>query len=131
MIYEGNLDACCHRLKTDEARSVLRGFVDLIAETLSERIDKVDIFEDKAIIYFSGGREILRINIGRYNLRVYVHPPAGALFDPDVEFEVEKFNLWDSAFRKTSGKYCGMSFWLSRMEHLDGAVEILKQIPSK
>jgi hypothetical protein len=41
-------------------------------------------------MFFSAGREILRINIGRRDMRVYVHPPAGALFDFKAKFTVKK-----------------------------------------
>jgi hypothetical protein len=82
-------------------------------------------------MFFSAGREILRINIGRRDMRVYVHPPAGALFDFKAKFTVEKINLWKSSFRKTSGKYRGMSFWVSKMNHLTGAKKIIDLIPKK
>jgi len=119
------------RLQNEETAQVLHELFDLIVDTLGNRIDKIQLFEDKALMFFSAGREILRINIGRRNMRIYVHPPAGALFETKSRFEVEKISLWGSSFRKTSGKYCGISFWVSEMKHLIGAKEILNSIPSK
>ncbi|RKZ28238.1 hypothetical protein DRQ36_10725 [bacterium] len=119
------------RLQTDEAAQVLERLVQYIIESLAARIDDIQVFEDKALMFFAGGKEIIRINIGRKELRVYIHPAAGALFEPEVDFDVGKFNLWDSSFRKTSGKYCGMSFWVSEMKDLPGVKKIIGHIPAK
>ena len=117
------------RLKEQEAFEVLREFFDRVVDTLVDRIDDIGIHEEKAIWFLSRGREILRINVGRSDLRIYLHPAAGASFSPDAEFAVDRFRFWDGSFRKGSGKYHGMSFWLSEKRELPGAESILQHIP--
>jgi hypothetical protein len=58
-----------------------------------------------------------------------VHPEAGALFEPEARFDVEKFRFWEGSFRKTSGKYNALSFWISKRGHLPGARDIIGRIP--
>jgi len=129
LISNADKEAFSRRIGSPVLTETLLDFYGMIAERLGERIDRVEILEDKAIMLFDGEREIIRINVGKRNHRIYIHPPSGALFDPDDEFAVEKINLWPSAFRKTSGKFRGMSFWISRPEHLRGAREIIDRIP--
>ena len=117
------------RIHNKEAELALYDLFNAITDILSDRIDDIELFEDKALMFFSSGREIIRVNIGRHNMRVYIHPPAGALFKPDAKFDVEKINLWQSAFRKTSGKYCGMTFWVANRKHIEGARKIIEFIP--
>jgi len=128
-ISQNDKEAFLRRIGSPEAAEALFGLYNIISGLLGGRIDDVQIFEDKAIMFFDGKREIVRINIGKRSHRVYVHPPSGALFDSGEEFAVEKINLWPSAFRKTSGKFCGMSFWISNTKHLRGAREIIARIP--
>lgn len=85
----------------------------------------------EGLSFFSARKEFLTVNVCLRNLRVYVHPPAAAAFDPDVEFDVEKFRFWDSSYRKTTGKYVGMTAWVSGAEHLPAFKEIVDQIPDK
>ncbi|MCP4228945.1 MAG: hypothetical protein GY771_02195 [bacterium] len=100
-----------------------------IIETLGERIDDVqERGKAEGIAYISRGREILLINIGLRFLRIYVHPAAGVAFAPDEVFEVERFNFWESSFRKTTGKYVGMTVWVSEREHMAGMKGIINRI---
>lgn len=81
------------------------------------------------ISFFSGKREFLTINITRKDMRIYVHPPAGAYFDADDKFKVEKFRFRDGSFNKTTGKYRALSFWISDKKYLTAAGKIINMIP--
>lgn len=85
----------------------------------------------EGLSFFSGGKEFLTVGVCLRNLRIYVHPAAGAFFDPGASFDVEKFRLWDSSYRKTTGMYVGMTVWVSEAEHLPAFKEIVKLIPKK
>lgn len=85
----------------------------------------------EGLSFFSGGKEFLTVNVCLRNLRIYVHPSAGAAFDPDADFDVERFRFWDSSYRKTAGKYVGMTVWVSEKKHLPAFKEIINQIPDK
>jgi hypothetical protein len=103
-----------------------------IINALGERIDDVqERGKAEGIAYLSGGREILLMNIGMRFLRIYVNPTAGASFAPEETFAVERFNLWESSFRKTTGKYVGMTVWVSEPEHLAGMKGIVDRIAGK
>jgi hypothetical protein len=117
------------RLPSAEAAAALRGLFDHVAGVLAKRIDDVKVDGGKTLSFYSGGREFLTFNVTRTGLRVYVHPPAGALFEPDETFAVEKFRFWDASFQKKSGKYRALSFWISERKYLAGAEEIIKHIP--
>ena len=117
------------RLKAPETVEVLNQVVDYIVDTLSGRVDNITAHEGLALMFFSKGREIIRINVNLRDLRIYIHQPSGALFEPNITFPVERFNLWASSFRKTSGKYSGMTAWISEKKHLVGVKEIIDKIP--
>ena len=117
------------KLRSTETVKVLHSLFDHIIDALETRIDDIKTVKGQAIQFFSGGREFLTINVCRDNLRIYIHPPAGALFDPDAHFSVEKFRFWEGSFLKTSGKYRSMSAWVSEITHLTGMKEIIKHIP--
>jgi hypothetical protein len=121
--------SCSARSKNPAAVDALHGLFDLIIETLADRIDDVKAENGKAISFLSGGREILTINVGRKDLRIYVHPAAGALFDPKMRPKVERFRFWDGSYQKSSGMYRAMSFWISDVKYLKGAREIIRGIP--
>jgi hypothetical protein len=111
---------------------LLREVCDYVVNALPERVDKVEERgKGEGLSFFSGGKEFLTVNVCLRNLRVYVHPPAGAAFDPDADFDVEKFRFWDSSYRKTTGKYVGMTAWVSEERQLPAFKEIIKQIPDK
>lgn len=120
---------CSERLKNEEPVAVLKELFDYIVDTLAKRIDNIKSEDGKAISFFSQGKEILTINVTRKNLRIYIHPPAMAFFDPKAKFRVEKFRFWEGSYRKSSGKYRGMSVWISEKEYLQGVKEIINQIP--
>lgn len=120
---------CSERLKNKEVVEVLHKLFDYIVNTLSTRIDGIKTENGKAISFFSKGREFLTINITRKNLRIYIHPPAEAFFEPEAKFSVEEFRFWEGSFRKSSGKYRGMSVWISEKKYLQGVKEIINQIP--
>ena len=117
------------RLPSDEAAEVLRDLVACVVDGWARRVDEVKTVGGEGVIFLSRGRPFLTVNVCRKNLRVYVHPEAGALFEPEATFDVEKFRFWEGSYRKTSGKYNALSFWISKREHLPGAREILACVP--
>lgn len=117
------------RLSSAEATAALCELFDHVVDILGPRIDDVKVEDGKALSFYSAGREFLTFNVTRRGLRVYVHPPAGALFEPEATFAVEKFRFWEASFQKKSGKYRALSFWISKREHLPGARDIIGRIP--
>lgn len=95
---------CSARLKKGETVEILHNLFDYIVDTLKERVDDIRTDDGKAISFFSKGREILTINVTRKDLRIYIHPPARAFFDPKAKFRVEKFRFWEGSYHKASGK---------------------------
>jgi hypothetical protein len=117
------------RLPSEEEAEVLRELVACIVRGWARRVDEVKTVGGEGVIFLSRGRPLLTVNVCRKNLRVYVHPEAGALFEAEATFDVEKFRFWEGSYRKTSGKYNAMSFWISKREHLPGARDILAYVP--
>jgi hypothetical protein len=101
------------RLPSDEAGEALRGLVACVVDGWARRVDEVKTVGGEGVIFLARGRPFLTVNVCRKNLRVYVHPPAGALFTPEATFDVEKFRFWEGSYRKTSAKYNALSFWIS------------------
>jgi hypothetical protein len=123
---------CLDRPKKEGMAPVLTDVCDYVVNALSERIEKVEERgKGEGLSFFSGGKEFLTVNVCLHNLRVYLHPSAGGSFDRDADFDVEKFRFWDSSYRKTTGKYVGMTVWVSEGEHLRAFKEIVKLIPKK
>ena len=120
---------CSKKLKNEKTVVVLHELFDYIVDILIKRLDDIKTEDGKAISFFSKGREFLIINITRKNLRIYIHPPAGVLFEPKVKFNVEEFRFWEGSFRKSTGKYKGMSVWISEKKYLPGVKEIINHIP--
>ena len=120
---------CFAKLGKKETVEVLRGLFDHVVDTLEKRIDDIKTDNGKAISFFSNKREILTINITRKDLRIYIHPPAKALFEPKAKFNVEKFRFWEGSYHKKSDKYKAMSVWISEGRYLSGVKEILDYIP--
>ena len=129
MIPGGTWQQFASRLKTENTMQVLQALFDYINKTLAKRIDELKTDESRAISFFCQGREFLTINVTRNDLRVYVHPKAGAYFDPKAKFGVEKFRFWDTSLHKASGKYRALSFWISEKKYLAGAKKIIDAIP--
>ncbi len=117
------------RLKDPTVIEVLHKLFDIIVELLAERIDDIRDVDGKAISFFSKEREILTINITRKNLRVYIHPSSLAYFDPEMEYRVEKLSFWESSYHIKTGKYRGLSVWISNKKYLRGIEKILRNIP--
>ena len=117
------------RLKTEGTMQVLHALFDYVTKGLADRIDEIRPDDGRAISFFCQGREFLTINVTRKDLRVYVHPKAGAHFDPEAKFGVEKFRFWDTSFHKASGKYRALSFWISEKKYLSAAKKIIDTIP--
>jgi hypothetical protein len=117
------------RLKAQDTLQVLHALFDYVIKGLADRMDEIRTDDGRAISFFSEGREFLTINVTRKDLRVYVHPKAGAHFDPKAEFGVEKFRFWDTSFQKASGKYRALSFWISEKKYLSAARKIIDLIP--
>ena len=119
------------KTESDETIDVLHTLYDYILETLSNRIDEVRTVQNIMLSFFSNGREIISITVCKKNLRIYIHPPSGALFEPDARFKVERFNLWQTSFVRSKGMYRGATFWVSKLEHIEGMNDILRRIPNK
>jgi len=117
------------RLPSEEAAEVLRELVAYVVDGWARRVDEVKTVGGEGVIFLLRGRPLLTVNVCRKNLRVYVHPEAGALVEPEATFAVEKFRFWEGSFRKTSGKHNAMSFWISKPEFLPGARDIIGLIP--
>lgn len=120
---------CSKKLKNEKTVVVLHELFDYIVDILIKRLDDIKTEDGKAISFFSKEREFLTINVTRKNLRIYIHPPAGAFFEPEAKFGVEEFRFWEGSFRKSSGKYRGMSVWISEKKYLPGVKEIINHIP--
>ncbi len=119
------------RLPTEEATEVLRELVARVVDGWARRVDGVKTVGGEGVIFLSRGRPFLTVNVGRKNLRVYVHPETRAFFEPKATFDVEKFRFWAGSYRKTSAKHNALSFWLSKAEHLPGAWDILAHVSRK
>jgi len=129
LVTKENWQHCYKRLKKKQTIEVLQPLFNHIVDTLTSRIDDIKVDNGRAISFYSDGREFLTINITRYNLRIYIHPPARALFDPDEKFQVEKFNFWESSYQKRSGKYRALSVWISEKEYFQAVNDIIDLIP--
>jgi hypothetical protein len=120
---------CSLRLKNEEAVEVLESLFDLIVDILADRIDEIKTEDGRSISFFSEEREFLTINVTRKDLRIYIHPKAGAHFDPKAKYDLERFRFWEGSFHKASGKYRGISVWISEKRHLSVVKKILDFIP--
>ena len=130
-ISEDNWQKFHEKLKNKDVIAVLHELFNFILNKLVQRIDDIKIEEGKAISFFSKGREFLTINVTRNDLRIYIHPAARVYLDPAAKFQVEKFRFWDASYQKSSGKYRGMSVWISEVKYLHGVKEIIGLIPNK
>ncbi len=117
------------RLQSEETIEVMRELFDYAVDRLAPRLDDIKVQDGRAIAFFSSGREILTINVTRKDLRIYIHPPAGAFFDPNEDFDVERFSLWKGSFQKKSGKYKAMSVWISEKKYLAAVKRLIDRIP--
>lgn len=115
---------------SDDSEEVLWETLSLIGEVLSSVIDDVEYVEECAC-YFREGKELVRVNVCKQNLRIYIHTPAGVAVGEDEEFEVERFNLWKSSYRKGDGKYHGLTVWVSESGHLRAFEGLLGRIVEK
>lgn len=117
-----------NRLQDAEAAGVMRELFDHIVDNLAARLDDIKAQDGRTISFFSSGREILTINVTKVNLRIYIHPLAGAFFGPNEDFRVERFSLWEGSFQKKSGKYRGMSVWISERRYLSGVEALIGRV---
>jgi hypothetical protein len=129
MVSEQVWQQCTLRLKMPETDEVLHQLFDYVVKALAKRIEEIRTDDGKAISFFTEGREFLTINVTRKDLRIYIHPKAGAHFDPKAKFDVEKFRFWDTSYHKASGKYRAMSVWISQKKYLPGVKEIIDFVP--
>jgi len=117
------------KLQNSEALKVLREVIDYITKKLEPRIDDTDVWRE-GVAFFSKGKEFLTVEVTTKGLRIHFYPSAGVLFNDLEKFSVERFNLWKSSYRKTSGKYRAMTAWISKEEHLAGIKKIIDSIPT-
>lgn len=128
MIDEETWERFSAKLPNLETQTVLRDLVDYVTDRLKSRIDQVKTLEG-GVAFLSEGKEFLTFNVTRKGLRIYFHPPAGALFSEQEEFSVEKASLWKSSYQKASGKYRAMTAWVSKETHLLGIKKLIDRIP--
>jgi hypothetical protein len=117
-------------LSSEEAFILLKGVINYAVCSLEPGGLTIRATDPKTVSFIREGREILTINVGLSRLRIYVHPAAGAHFEPGSQFEVEKFRFWDSSYQKSSGTYRGMSAWGSGSQDLPGIKRIIDRIPA-
>ena len=96
------------KLPNSEALKVFREVIDYITEKLKPRIDDTDVWRE-GVAFFSEDKEFLTNEVTTKGLRIHFYPSAGALFNGQEKFSVERFNLWKSSCRKASGKYRAMT----------------------
>ena len=108
---------CSLRIKKEETVEVLRSLFDYVVDVLADRIREIKTDDGKSISFLSEGGEILTINVGRKNLRIYIHPKAGAFFDRKAKFEAEEFRFWEISYHKASQKQRAMSVWISEKKY--------------
>jgi hypothetical protein len=130
MIGEDLWQQYADRLGDTEAAEVLRGLFETVIERLAGRIDQVRDVDGKAIAFFSARREIVTINVMRRNLRLYVHPAAGAYFDGERKYGVQRISFWESSLHKKTGRFRGLSVWVSKRKFLRHLEKIIKEIPA-
>ena len=129
LVSEKVLQETASRLQSAETIEVLRELFEYAVDRLAPRLDDIKVQDERAISFFSSGREILTINVTRKDLRIYIHPPAGAFFDLEEDFDVERFSLWKGSFQKKSGKYRAMSVWISERKYLPAVKRLIDGIP--
>lgn len=117
------------KLPTSEALRVLREVIAYITEKLKPRIDDTDVWRE-GVAFFSKNKEFLTIEVTTKGLRIHFYPSAGALFNGQEEFLVERFNLWRSSYRKTLGKYRALTAWVSKETHLPAIKKLIDRIPT-
>lgn len=117
------------KLSNSEALRVLHEVIDYITEKLKPRIDDIDVWRE-GVAFYSKDREFLTIEVTTKGLRIHFYPSAGALFNGQEKFSVERFNLWKSSYRKTSGKYRAMTVWISKETHLPAIKKLIDRIPT-
>ena len=117
------------KLQNSEALSVFREVIDYITDKLKPRIDDTDVWRE-GVAFFSKGKEFLTVEVTTKGLRIHFYPSAGALFNGQEKFSLERFNLWKSSYHKASSKYRAMTAWVSREEHLPGIKSLIDRIPT-
>jgi hypothetical protein len=117
------------KLPNSEALKVFREVIDYITEKLKPRTDDTDVWRE-GVAFFSEDKEFLTIEVTTKGLRIHFYPSAGALFDSQEKFSVERINLWKSSYRKASGKYQALTAWVSKEEHLPGIKKLIDRIPT-
>jgi len=115
------------KLQKSETLKVFREVIDYITEKLKLRIDDTDVWRE-GVVFYSGDREFLTIEVTTKGLRIHFYPSAGALFDDQEKFSVERINLWKSSYRKASGKYRAMTAWVSKEVHLPAIKKLIDRI---
>lgn len=117
------------KLPNSEALEVLREVIDYTFEKLKSKIEDTDVWRG-GVAFFSNEKELLTINVTTKGLRIYFYPSAGALFNGQEQFLVDRFNLWKSSYQKASGKYRAMTAWVSKETHLPAIKKLIDRIPT-
>jgi len=117
------------KLPDSEALKVFREVIDYITEKLKTRIDDTDVWRE-GVAFFSRDKEFLTVEVTTKGLRIHFYPSAGALFNDQEKFSVERVNLWRSSYHKASGKYRAMTVWVSKETHLPAIKKLIDMIPA-
>jgi len=117
------------KLPNSEALRVLRSLIDYATKKLEARIDDTDVWRE-GVAFFSKDKEFLTVEVTTKGLRIHFYPSAGAFFNSQEKFSVERVNLWKSSYHKASGKYRAMTAWISKETHLPAIKELIDRIPT-
>jgi hypothetical protein len=117
------------KLGAPECETVLDAILAYAAKALAGKADCVEQLADRVgLAYLCGGREVFTLNIIRSGLRLYFHPAAGLEFSDAEDYGVQKVSMWTSSVCKATGKYRGMSAWVSDESHLAGAKRLIDRL---
>jgi len=118
------LDFWANRMAKPE---LLNKAISLIDQELGSNIEEVRA--DKLGIHFiSQGRIIMSIYASYPHLRISFAPAAGLMLREEENFDVERFNFWETTWRMTHECYTGMSIWLTEDRHLKTFAQVLQRI---
>jgi len=117
------------KLSDPGAEPILDALFEYAAEALKGRVDRVERLTDRVgLAYIEKGREIFTINVVKGGARLYFHPAAGSLFSDADDYGVKRISLWTSSFQRSTGKYRGVSAWVTNESHLAGAKALIDRL---
>jgi len=117
------------KLQNSETLKVFREVIEYITEKLKPRIDDADVWRE-GVAFFSRDKEFLTVEVTTKGLRIHFYPSAGAFFNGQEKFSVERVNIWKSSYHKASGNYRAMTVWVSKETHLSAIKKLIDRIPA-